>query len=310
MYKYVIKRIIALVPVLIGVSLIVFLLMELTPGDIVSIMLISGEGEEAEALLRHEFGLDRPLIVRYLDYAYNLFVKLNFGKSYRTKQPIVNEIKKRSPVSLSIAIIGTILAALVGVPLGVLSAVKQYSFIDTLSVLFSLLLAAIPVFWLGMILLYFLSLKAGLFPSHGIASWNCYVLPIITIVIIYSARQMRYSRSSMLEAIRQDYIRTARAKGAPEKTVIFKHALKNALLPIVTVIGSNIGALIGGLIVIEHLFSIPGLGSYVVTGINTRDVPVVLGSVITIAAFYCSVLLIVDLLYAVIDPRIRARYIK
>lgn len=310
MYKYAIKRIMALIPVLIGVSLIVFLLMELTPGDIVSIMLISGEGEEAEAMLRHEFGLDRPLVVRYFDYVYNLFLKFNYGKSYRTKQPIVNEIMRRSPVSLSIAVIGTILAALVGVPLGVLSAVKQYSFIDTLSVLFSLLLAAIPVFWLGMILLYFLSLKAGLFPSYGTASWKCYILPIITIVIIYSARQMRYSRSSMLEAIRQDYIRTARAKGAPERIVIFKHALKNALLPIITVVGSNIGALIGGLIVIEHLFSIPGLGSYVVTGINTRDVPVVMGSVITIAAFYCSILLIVDLLYAVIDPRIRARYVK
>lgn len=310
MFKYILKRLIAMIPVLIGVSLIVFVLLALTPGDAVTVMLGSGADEEAEAMLRQEFGLDRPFVTRYFNFLYDLFIKFDFGKSFRTRQPVMNEIIARSPVSLILSLSGVAFAALVGVPLGVFSAVKQYSFLDTSTVLFAILLSAIPVFWLGMILIYFLSFKAGWFPSFGIDSWKHFVLPALAIVIIYAARQMRYSRSSMLEAVRQDYVRTARAKGAPESSVIFNHALKNALLPILTVIGANVGALIGGAIVIEHLFSIPGLGSLVIIGINTRDLPVVIASTTTIAFFYCLVLLIVDLLYAVVDPRVKARYVR
>ena len=310
MYIYIIKRLLAMIPVLLGVSFIVFFLLGLAPGDAVSVMLGSGADPVAEAKLMHEFGLDRPLHIRYLDYIYNLFIKFDFGKSFRTRQPIVDEIVKRAPISLTISMSGIFFAALIGVPLGVLSAVKQYSLLDTGTVVTALMFSAVPVFWLAMLLTYFLSLKAGWLPSYGLASWKNYILPILSIVVIYSARIMRYSRSSMLEAIRQYYIRTARAKGATENTVIFVHALKNAFLPIITVIGSLIGALIGGAIVIENLFSIPGLGSVVVSGINTRDIPMVMGASIVIAAFYCTVLLLVDLFYAAIDPRIKARYLK
>ena len=174
----------------------------------------------------------------------------------------------------------------------------------------SLFLSAIPPFWLGMLLIYFLSFRAGLFPSFGIDNLVNYVLPTAAIGIIYAAQQMRYTRSSMLETIRQDYVRTARAKGASERTVIWRHALKNALLPTITIIGNNFGALIGGAIIMENLFSIPGLGALTITAINNRDVPQVVAAALVLAASYCMILLVVDILYAVVDPRIKAKYTK
>lgn len=310
MYRYIFKRLLIMIPVLLCVSFIVFGLMALAPGDPASIILGGTAEQEQIDKLNHEFGYDRPFIIRYADFLKNLVINLDFGTSYRTKQPVMEEISKRAPISISLALFGVTCAAFVGIPIGVLSAVKQYSLLDTIPTVMALFLGAIPPFWLGMLLIYFCSYKAGWMPSFGIDSWINYVLPTASIGIIYAAQQMRYTRSSMLETIRQDYVRTARAKGAAERTVIWKHALKNALLPTITVIGSNFGALIGGAIIVESLFSIPGLGTLTITGINNRDVPQVVASTLVLATIYCIVLLLVDILYAVIDPRVKAKYTK
>ncbi len=308
MYRYIIRRIFSLFIVLFCATFLVFGLISLAPGDPASIILGAGSTQAEIDALNHELGFDRPFLTRYLDFVINLVLHGDFGTSYRTRRPIVNEVKSRTPISFTLAFIGITAAACIGIPLGVFTAVKQYSLWDTIPTVISLMFSAMPVFWLGMLLIYFLSLKAGLFPSYGLKTWKGFILPCIAIAMIYAAQQMRYTRSSMLDSIRQDYVRTARAKGASERTVIWKHALKNALLPTITVVGSNFGALIGGAIVLENLFSIPGLGSYTITSINNRDVPALLANTLVISAIYSSILLVVDLLYAAVDPRVKARY--
>ena len=310
MYKYFLKRLLMMVPILLGVSFIVFSLLALAPGDPAYIILGASADQEALDQLNHELGFDQPFLQRYFNYVYNLIVHFNFGDSYRSRQPVMNELKKRIPVSISLSLSGILLASIIGVPLGVLSAVKQYTVFDTVPTILAMLLSAFPSFWMGMLLIYYVAFKLSLFPSFGIGTWKHYVLPTTAIGMIYAARLLRYTRSSMLDSIRQDYVRTARAKGAPERVVIWKHALRNALLPTVTVIGTSFGLLIGGTIVMENLFSIPGLGSLVISGINQRDIPVVMATTLVIATFFCFILLIMDLLYAVLDPRIKAKYVK
>jgi len=297
-------------PILLGVSFIVFSLLALAPGDPAYIILGAAAEPEAIDQLNHDLGFDKPFFERYFDYIINLIARFDFGNSYRSRQPVMNELKKRIPVSITLSLSGILLASIIGVPLGVLSAVKQYTALDTIPTILAMLLAAFPVFWMGMLLIYYVAFKLSLFPSFGIGTWQHYILPTTAIAMVYAARLLRFTRSSMLESIRQDYVRTARAKGAPEKTVIWKHALRNALLPTVTVIGTSFGLLIGGTIVIENLFSIPGLGSLVISAINQRDIPVVMGATLVIAAFFSLILLIIDLLYAILDPRIKAKYIK
>jgi len=299
-----------MIPVVLCISFIVFGLLALAPGDPASIILGANASQEDIDTLNHKFGFDQPFLIRYFNYIKNLTLKFDFGTSYRSNQPVVNEIKSRTPVSVKLALAGISCAAFVGIPLGVLSAVKQYSLLDTIPTVMAMILAAMPPFWLGMLLIYFLSYKLGWFPAFGISTAKNYILPTMSIALIYAAQQMRYTRSSMLETIRQDYVRTARAKGAPERLVIWKHALGNALLPTITVIGTNFGALIGGAIIVESLFSIPGLGTLIITGINNRDMPTVVGGTIVLATLYCLILLVVDLIYALIDPRIKAKYTR
>ncbi|MDI9370611.1 MAG: ABC transporter permease [Synergistaceae bacterium] len=308
MHRYVFKRILMLFPVLIGVIVIIFFIMYLTPGDPASIILGPTAPEEAVEKLNHELGYYDPFIVRLTNYVVNLVSKLDFGNSYRSKKPVLDEILKRMPISLLVAFNGILFASIVGITVGVISAVKQNTIWDTGPTVIAMFFAAMPLFWLGMVLLFFFSLKLGWFPSYGVGSWKGYVLPALAIGLPYASRQMRFTRSSMLECIREDYVRTARAKGAPERIVIWKHALKNALLPVITVMGNNFGALFGGAVVTETLFSIPGIGSYMVMGITTRDLPVVTGCAITIAFIYSLVMLWVDLMYAFVDPRIKAKY--
>lgn len=299
-----------MIPILLGVSFIVFSLLALAPGDPAYLILGPTAEPEAYDRLNHELGFDRPFLERYAKYVYDVFIRFDFGKSYRSRQPVMNELSKRIPVSITLSLSGIFLATLIGVPLGVLSAIKQYTAADVIPTVIAMILAAFPVFWMGMLLIYYVAFKLGLFPSFGIGTWKHYILPTTAIGMIYAARLLRYTRSSMLECTRQDYVRTAKAKGAPRRVVIWKHTLQNALLPTITVIGTSFGLLLGGTIVIENLFSIPGLGSLVITGINQRDIPVVMATTLILAAFYCITLLIVDLLYAVFDPRIKARYVK
>lgn len=310
MHRYVIKRLVLLIPVMLGGILIIFFVMSLAKGDPGSIILGNAGTEETIYKLNLSLGYYDPFFVRYFRYIKELFLNFDLGTSWKTGLPVMAEIAKRAPVTLTLAFFGVFCAAFIGIPLGILTATKQYTLLDDIPTAIAMIFAATPIFWLGMLLVLIFSLNLGWLPTFGSTSWKNFVLPMITIGLVYGARQMRYTRSSMLEAIREDYVRTARAKGAKEGTVVWKHALRNALLPVVTVIGNEFGGLCGGTAVIESLFALPGIGSYIVTGINNRDVPVVTGCVVTVALLYSCVTLIVDLTYAFIDPRTKAKFSK
>lgn len=310
MGKYILKRIVILIPTVIAVTFMVFALMALAPNTPGDIILGAGADPESVAALNHEFGYDLPFFQRYWNWLSELVLKGSFGKSYMTRQPVLDQIIKRTPISMTLAFLGVTGATLIGVTLGVISAVRQNKLSGVIPSVICLILAAFPSFWIGMLLMYQFCYRWRLLDPIGVEDPKGFILPAVAITCIYAAQQMRHTRSAMLETIRQDYVRTARAKGSTEKVAIWKHALGNALLPTITIIGSNFGQLVGGAIVMESLFSIPGLGSFVIDSINNRDIPALLAAVTVLAAIYCTVLLIVDLLYAVADPRVKARYTK
>lgn len=304
MLKYISKRIIYLIPVLIGIVFLVFTIMYFSPGDPAKLMLGDRAPEEQVAALRHELGLDLPYYQQLFNYIKNA-IHGDFGNSYQLRMPVWDIIKLRFPLTLQLTTFTMLIAVLIGVPVGILSAVKQYSVIDAFSVIFALLMASIPAFWLGMLLMLLFSLNLGWLPSSGYEGVKWLILPSITLGFINCATIMRMTRSSMLEVVRQDFIRTARAKGATEKRVIFRHALKNAIIPVITVVGTAFGSSLGGAVVTETVFGLPGMGTQIITAIRQKDNPVVLASVIVIALAFSLVNLIVDILYTYVDPRIR-----
>lgn len=304
MLKYISKRIIYLIPVLIGIVFLVFTIMYFSPGDPAKLILGDRAPEEQVAALRHEMGLDLPYYQQLFNYIKNA-IHGDFGNSYQLRMPVWDIIKLRFPLTLQLTIFTMLIAVLIGVPVGILSAVKQYSVIDAFSVIFALLMASIPAFWLGMLLMLLFSLNLGWLPSSGYEGVKWLILPSITLGFINCATIMRMTRSSMLEVVRQDFIRTARAKGATEKRVVFRHALKNAIIPVITVVGTAFGSSLGGAVVTETVFGLPGMGTQIITAIRQKDNPVVLASVIVIALAFSLVNLIVDILYTYVDPRIR-----
>ncbi len=310
MYRYVLKRILFLIPTILGVIFIIYFVLNLTPGNPGRSILGVSAPQEAVDQLNEELGYNDPLIVKYCKYIKQLVVDHSFGTSYFTKQSVMDEVLPRFWVTLKLSMIGIVISTLIGVPLGILTAVKQYSIWDYLPSMIAFLLAAVPAFVLGMTLLLIFSLKLNLLPSYGLNSWECYIMPSLCMAIPITAFNVRFTKSSMLESIRADYIDTARAKGAKEKTVIWKHALKNALLPVVTNIGLNMGGLIMGAVVAERLFSVPGIGALIVDRINYKDEPVIIAGTIVIAVTFTIIMLIVDIVYAFIDPRIKAKYTR
>ena len=308
MTRYVIKRLLFTLVVLFGVAVIIFTILSLTPGSPVKAILGLNATPERVAELEHRLGLDKPVYERFFLYMKGL-LQGDLGTSYITNQPVGPEIFHRFKPTLILAVCSIILSSVFGILIGVISAVRQYSLLDDVSTVTALIVASIPSFWLGMLLVYGLSVKAGLFPPSGIGSWKNYVLPTLALGLTGAAVIMRITRSTMLETVRMDYIRTARAKGASEKQVIVMHALKNALLPIITVVGTTFGPLLGG-VVIEVLFGMPGLGNYLVNSILKKDMPAVMSTGLFLAALFCIIMLIVDLLYAFIDPRIKAKYAR
>lgn len=309
MYKYVLKRLLLLIPILLGVTFIVHTIMSLTPGDPGRLILGNTVPQSAVDQLNHELGFDKPFLTKYVDFVVKA-VQGDFGNAYRTGKPVIKEITERFPTTLLVAVLGIVLTTILGIPAGILAAVKQYSAMDIAATVAAMLMAAIPGFWLALMLIILFSQKLGWLPSFGIGSWKHFILPMVVLAIPSSAGILRLTRTTMLETIRQDYIRTARAKGATEKTIIWKHALKNALLPVVTVLGMSFGTLLGGTVIIEYVFSIPGIGSFMLTAIRQKDIPEVMGTVLFLAALFCIIMVLVDILYAFIDPRIKARYIK
>ena len=308
LYKYVLRRLLMLIPILIGVTLIVFFIMDLTPGTPGRQILGIQAKQEAVDQLNEELGFNRPFLVRLTDYIVRA-LHGDFGNSYNSRKPVFDEIFSRFPTSLTLAILGVVSSAIIGIPIGILSAVKQYSLIDSISTAASLLLAAIPGFWMGLMLILLFSLRLKWLPSFGLESWRGFILPTVIMALPGAAGLLRMTRSTMLETIRQDYIRTARAKGADEKRVVWVHALKNALLPVITSLGLRFGYLLGGTVVVESVFSLPGLGAFIVLSIRQKDIPQVMASILFLALLFCLILLFVDIIYAYIDPRIKDKYI-
>ena len=307
MYKYILKRLLMMIPILLGVTFIIFYLTYITPGDPAIMMLGEGASPEALESLREEMGLNDPFLVRYVNYVFNA-LQGDLGRSYFTRRGVAEEIFARFPTTLRLAFYGTILSVLIGIPLGILSATKQYTVFDNSATALGLLGVSIPNFWLGLMLIILFALNLGWLPPSGVATPSAWILPIITLGTGSAALVMRITRSSMLEVIRQDYIRTARAKGQKESVIIWKHALRNALLPVVTAIGLDFGLLLGGAVLTETIYAIPGLGRYMVDSIRTRDFPIIQGGVLFLALVFSMVNLLVDILYAYIDPRIKSQY--
>jgi peptide/nickel transport system permease protein len=303
MFNYVIKRLLSTLPVLVGISLIIFILLRSLPGDPAQV--IAGElaTQETVEAIRVQLGLDKPLYVQYAIFMSNL-IRLDLGKSARTSQPVTSEIWSRLPNTVLLAIVSIVLACILGIPAGILSSVKHYSLTDYVVMVLALFGISMPVFWLGLMLIIVFSVKLHLLPAGGIGTFSHIILPSFTLAIFSTAFIARMTRSSMMEVLGQDYIITARSKGLLEKIVILKHALRNAFIPIITVIGLQFGSLLGGAVLTETVFAWPGIGRLIVDSILARDYPVVQGVVLIFALLYILVNLIVDILYAYIDPRI------
>ncbi|MCH4886317.1 ABC transporter permease [Acidaminobacter sp. JC074] len=307
MYKYILRRLLMLIPVVVGISFLVFSIISLTPGDPARLIL----GEKASTVeiekLNEELGLNDPFMVRYVNYM-KAAIRGDLGKSYRSTLPVIEEIASRFPTTLKLAFFSMIITIFVAIPIGIISAVKQYTLADTLSVVIALFLTSMPSFWLGLMLILIVSLGIGILPATGSETLAHFILPSITLAAGSIAVIIRMTRSTMLEVIRQDYIRTAKAKGADEVRIILKHSLRNAMIPVVTAIGINFGYLLGGTVLIESVFSMSGVGMLLVGAIRMKDVPVVLGAVILLAIAFSLINLIIDISYGFIDPRISAQY--
>ena len=308
MYRYILKRILSMIPVLLGVTIIVFTLMYISPGSPAAIMLGTEATPEGIAKMEEEMGLNDPYLVRLGRYIAGVVTRFDLGDSYRTKSPVRDEVFKRLGVTLKLAMISMVIGTILGMILGIISAVKQYSWMDRISTIFALLGISMPSFFLVLMLILIFSLGLGWFPVSGSYSFKYWVLPTATLGLQAAGIVMRMTRSSMLESIRKDYIRTARAKGQNEWNVIIKHALRNALIPVITVVGNQLSILIGGAVLVESVFSLPGLGKYLIDGINNLDYPVVQGSVLVIGFMSVFIMLIVDIIYSFVDPRLKSMY--
>ena len=306
--KYIVKRLLYMIPILLGVIVIVFSLMYITPGDTATILLGDSATPESVAALRQDLGLDKPYVVQLFNYVKGIVLHLDLGTSYRTKQPVMNEILARLPNTLKLASLAIVLATLIGVVTGIISAVKQYTLADNIATGVALFGVSMPPFWLGLLLILVFSVKLGWLPSAGISTWKHWILPTITLGTAVAGIIMRMTRSSMLDVTRQDYVRTARAKGQKEFVVIMKHEFRNALIPIVTVIGVQFGTLMAGAVLCENIFSISGIGKFLVDSINNKDYPCVMGTVLFVAALCTVINLVIDILYTFIDPRIKSMY--
>lgn len=310
MLKYIVKRILLLIPVLFGVSFIVFTIMSFTPGDPATAILGSGATKEDIQKLNEELGYYDPFLERYIDYVGGA-VRGDFGNSYRSEEPVFDEIFSRFPTTIKLAISAILLAIVIGIPIGMLSAVRQYSVFDVSSTIVSMFMTSVPQFWLALMGLLIFAVNLKILPATGLDDGlKSYIMPVFTLCLPCAANIIRLTRSSMLETIRQDYVRTARAKGLPERTVIWKHAFRNALLPVITVIGINFGYQLGGAVLIESIFGISGVGSLTVSSIRQKDIPQTTASILFLAFIYVVIMLVVDVLYAYIDPRLKSKIVK
>lgn len=309
MGRYILKRLLWMIPIVLGVAILVFTMMTVCPGDPAQTILGATALESDLVNMRNQLGLNDPFLVRLATYMSNVFLHGNLGSSWVTKVDIASSIMERLPRTLTLTLVTLAISFGVGIPLGIVAATHQNRWQDSLCMVFALIGVAIPNFWLALLLVIQFSVKLGWFPPMGIdEGLICYILPAVSGCMTSLATCARQTRSSMLDVIRADYITTARSKGVAERVVIYKHALKNALIPIITMLGSTFGVLLGGMMIIETIFSIPGMGTYIIGAVNNRDYPIVQGGTIFLAITFSLCMLAVDLLYAAVDPRIKAQY--
>jgi peptide/nickel transport system permease protein len=304
MASYIVRKLLTLIPVMLGVYTLVFIVMQVLPGDPARIRAGPGASAETVENIRRQLGLDKPIPVQYFLYLQKA-VRLDFGRSFRTNQPVIDELKSRYPTTVQLTLAATVIFLSVGLPLGVIAAVKRNTIWDGLAILVSLLGISMPAFWLGLLLIWYFSVKLGWFPTFGFSTPRHMILPAITLASYGIAYTARYTRSSMLEELMQEYVTTARAKGLRERVVLYRHALRNALIPVVTQAALGFGFMLGGAVVIEVVFTVNGVGRLIVDGILYRDYPVVQAAVLLLALNFVLVNLIADIAYGFIDPRVR-----
>lgn len=309
MGKYILKRLLLMIPILLGISLIVLILIDITPGDPARIVAGATATPEQYAKVREDLQLDRPFLARYFSFIGGV-LHGDFGTSFITKTEVWSDMAIRFPYTLVLAFASTLLSVIIGIPLGLLAAVNQNTWKDYLAILFSLLCSAMPAFWLALMLVQWFAVDVRWFPVSGIETWKGWVLPIISLALGYAASTARLMRSTTLEVIRQDYVVTARAKGLSEGKVLSRHVLKNSLIPVIVSVGSMFGMSLGGSLITETIFSIPGLGQYTLVGLTNRDYPIIQGSVLFLSTLFSIVILLIDIIFAFVDPRIRSQYMS
>ncbi|MDR0862682.1 MAG: ABC transporter permease [Oscillospiraceae bacterium] len=309
MARYIGKRLLLLIPVLLGIALVVMIIIDITPGDPARMMLGAQATQEQVDALRDQLGLNDPLPVRYVRYIWNV-VRGDFGTSLMSKRPVISEMMERFPYTVKLVTLGTAFSILIGIPLGIFAATHQRTWKDNTVIFISLIAASMPSFWFALLLIRFFGVKLRWLPISGVETWQGWVLPCAAMALGLAALIARQVRSDMLEVIRQDYITTARAKGLSEGKVIYRHALKNAMIPVIMVIGGIFGSSLGGSLITEVIYSIPGLGQYIMTGLNNRDYPIIQSGILIISTMFAVIILIVDVVFALVDPRIRLQYAR
>ncbi len=309
MIKYVLKRLLALIPVILGVIFIIQFILYISPNDPAVVILGNNYTAEGAQAVRESLGLNDPFLVQFVRYVLNL-LQGDFGNSYITGEPVVTQLMARFPNTLILVLVSMALCTVLSLPIGIQSAVKPNSWFSNITAALGMIGIALPTFWLGLMLILLFSVTLGWLPATGSVSVTGMILPAITLSASFMAGTMRTTRSSMLDCLNQDYIRTAKAKGVSSRDVIDKHALKNALLPIITVVGVNVGTQMGGSVLTETVFSYPGLGIMLTNGIKQTDTPTILGCLVLMALCIGICNLLVDIIFAFVDPRIKSQYSK
>ena len=308
MARYIIKRLLMLIPVLLGISLVVLILIDITPGDPARMMLGAQATQQQVDDLRQSMGLNDPLPIRYVRFIGDI-LQGDFGTSLMTKRPVAADMLERFPYTLTLVALGTVLSVLIGIPVGIYAATHHHTWKDNTAIFLSLIAVSMPGFWFALLLIRFFGVQLGWLPISGVKDWTGWILPCVAMALGLTAIIARQMRSDMLEVLRQDYITTARAKGLPERKVIYRHSLKNAMIPVIMVIGGIFGVSLGGSLITEVIYSIPGLGQYIMTGLNNRDYPVIQSGILIISAMFAVIILLVDIVFALVDPRIRSQYV-
>lgn len=305
MSKYILRRILVAFPLILGVTTVVFVMLRVAlPGDPAQVMAGDRASPELVEQIRRNLGFDRPVLEQYLVFLRN-FAQGDLGRSVKFREPVAGVIARAFPFTATLTLLCVAIGTSLGLIIGVVTAVYQRTWIDNLGIVVAVLFYSIPTFWLGLMLILVFSVHLRLLPVQGVGSWQHFVLPVTTLAVGQSALIARLTRSSMIEVLSADYVRTARAKGLPQRRVLSRHALQNTLIPVITVVGLSVGGLLGGAVITESIFHLPGVGSLAIDAITNRDYPMIQGAVILVAASFVFVNLIVDIIYAFVDPRIR-----